>query len=196
MKRRFVLVGIGAMVAGQLVAVRAHADDDAAEEKVILSVTADDDRVLIERRTNIVEGWQTTLGIPVFTTTEQWEPACAVPCTLHVSPHVGYRASGRGIATSHEFLLPKGPEVKLEVKARSSLWYGSGIGLTIVGGVLAVVGGTSTLVSSNITSTEAETTVRGFGLGLLVAGGVMLAVGIPLWLTGRSAVKTPDGRTL
>jgi hypothetical protein len=198
MEPRFLLVGLGAFLTGHIVAPgSARADEDATpQEMVKLTVTANDDRVLIERRANVVEGWQTTLGIPVFTSTEQWEPVCAVPCTLQVSPHAGYRVSGRGIATSHEFLLPKGPDVKLDVKASSSFWYGAGTALTIVGGLLVVVGGTSALVSTNITSTEAEGTLRGLGLGFLVVGGVMLAAGIPLWLTGRSVVRTPEGRSL
>jgi hypothetical protein len=168
-------------------------DDD---DKIRLTVTADDDHVLLERRANTVEGWQTTLGIPVFTSTEQWEPACAVPCTMQVSPHAAFRVNGRGIASSHEFLLPKGPDVKLDVTARSSFWYGAGTALTVVGALLVAVGGTSALVAGNITSTDAETTVRGFGVTFLVAGAVMLITGVPLVLTGKSTVRSADGRSL
>jgi hypothetical protein len=168
-------------------------DDD---DKVRLTVTADDDHVILERRANTVEGWQTTLGIPVFTATEQWEPVCAVPCTVQLSPHAAFRVNGRGIASSHEFLLPKGPDVKLEVSGRSSFWYGAGTGLTIVGGLLLAVGATSTLVAGNITSTDAETTLRGFGVTFLIAGAAMLVAGIPLILTGKSTVRSADGRVL
>jgi hypothetical protein len=168
-------------------------DDD---DKIRLTVTADDDHVLLERRANTVEGWQTTLGIPVFTSTEQWEPACAVPCTIQISPHAAFRVNGRGIASSHEFLLPKGPDVKLDVTARSSFWYGAGTALTVVGALLVAVGGTSALVAGNITSTDAETTVRGFGVTFLVAGAVMLITGVPLVLTGKSTVRSADGRSL
>jgi hypothetical protein len=168
-------------------------DDD---DKIRLTVTADDDHVLLERRANTVEGWQTTLGIPVFTSTEQWEPACAVPCTIQVYPHAAFRVNGRGIASSHEFLLPKGPDVKLDVTARSSFWYGAGTALTVVGALLVAVGGTSALVAGNITSTDAETTVRGFGVTFLVAGAVMLITGVPLVLTGKSTVRSADGRSL
>jgi hypothetical protein len=193
--RRFVTavrLVIGACILGS--AGSALADDD--EPKVQLTVTADDDRVLLERRANTVEGWQTTLGIPVFTATDQWEPACAVPCTVHLSPHAAYRVNGRGIAASHEFLLPKGDDVTLQVTARPAFWYGAGVALTVVGGILAVVGGTSTLVAGNITSTDAETTVRSFGAAFLISGGLMLAAGIPLWLTGKSTVRAADGTTL
>lgn len=175
---------------------RDAAADDGDEEKVTLTVESDDPHVLIERRANTVEGWQTTFGIPVFTATEQWEPACAVPCKLHISPHAAYRATGRGVASSHEFVLPKGNDLHLDVHARSAFWYSAGIAGTIFGTLLVAGGAISTSLSGNITSTEAEQNVRSFGVVFLVTGAVLLGVGVPLWLTGRSTVSTTDGRSL
>ncbi len=171
----------------------ARADDD---EKVTVIVDADDDQAQIQRRANTVEGWQTTLGIPIFTSTEQWEPVCVAPCKVQLSPHATYRVSGRGVADSHDFVLPKGDELRLEVRARSAFWHGAGVGLTVLGGMLTAVGGISTSVAGNITSTDAEATVRSFGVTFLVAGVVMLATGVPLWITQRSAVRTADGHWL
>ena len=173
--------------------VVARADD---EEKVTMIVDSDSDQAQIERRANVVEGWQTTLGIPIYTSTQQWEPVCVVPCKVQVSPHAAYRVSGRGVADSHEFVLPKGDEVHLEIRARSAFWHGTGVALTVLGGVLGAVGGISTGVAGNITNTDAEATLRGFGVTFLVAGAVMLAAGIPLWITQQSSVRTADGRSL
>ena len=176
---------------------RALADGDGAEEpKVTLAVEADDAAVLVERRANVVEGWQTTFGIPVFTATEQWEPICAVPCTLRVSPHAAYRINGRGIATSHEFLLPKGSELHLDVSTRPAFFYSAGIASTVIGSLLVLGGVVSTYFAGNITNTEAESSVRSFGVAFLVTGGLMLAAGVPLWVTGRSTVRTKDGQRL
>ena len=200
MGQRHLAVAVFALWAGFSAEARAEdekdKDKDKDDEKVTLAVDSDDARVLIERRANVVEGWQTTFGIPVFTSTEQWEPVCAVPCKLHLSPHAAFRVSGRGIAPSHEFLLPKGNEVHVDAHARSSFWYSAGIASTIFGALFIAAGAVSTGLSGNITSTEAETQVRSFGVVFLVTGAVLLGVGVPLWLTGRSTVTSADGRSL
>jgi hypothetical protein len=171
--------------------------DDAPQ--VTMVVESDSPGTLIERRANAVEGWQTTLGIPVYTSTEQWEPACAAPCRVMVNPNAAFRVNGRGIATSRDFVLPpddgKG-EVRLDVRTRSAFWHGVGQTMTVVGAVLVVIGGISTLYAPSITSTEEEKTLRSFGVSFLAGGGLMLGIGIPLWITQRSWVRGPDGSAL
>jgi hypothetical protein len=187
-------LGLALFVAALSLPASALADDD--EQKVTLAVEADDSAVLVERRGNVVEGWQTTFGIPVFTSTEQWEPVCAVPCRLKVSPHAAYRISGRGIASSHEFLLPKGSEVNLAVNTRPALLYSAGVAATVVGGLLVLGGVVSTYFAGNITNTDAESSLRSFGVAFLVSGGLLLAAGVPLIVTGKTSVKTTDGQSL
>ena len=104
--------------------------------------------------------------------------------------------SGRGVASSHEFLLPKGDDVRVDVHARAAFLYSAGIAGTIVGALLLAGGAVSTGLSGNITSTDAEASVRSFGVVFLVTGAVLAGIGVPLWLTGRSSVTTPDGRSL
>lgn len=165
----------------------------------MLVAESDSGGALIERRANAVEGWQTTLGIPVYTSTEQWEPACAAPCRVMVNPNSAFRVNGRGIATSREFVLPgedgKG-EVRLDIRTRSAFWHDVGQAMTVVGTVLVVVGGISTLYAPSITSTDEEKELRRFGLSFLAGGGLMMAIGIPLWVTQRSWVRGPDGSAL
>lgn len=125
--------------------------DDAPQ--VMMVVEADSPGALIERRANSVEGWQTTLGIPVYTSTEQWEPACATPCRVMVNPNTAFRVNGRGIATSREFVLPSegaSGEVRLDIRTRSAFWHDVGQAMTLVGTVLVVVGGISTLYAPSI----------------------------------------------
>jgi hypothetical protein len=165
----------------------------------MMVVESDSPGTLIERRANMVEGWQTTLGIPVYTSTEQWEPACVAPCRVMVNPNAAFRVNGRGIATSRDFVLPgedgKG-EVRLDVRTRSAFWHDVGQAMTIVGTLLVAVGGVSTLYANSITDTEEEKTLRRFGVSFLVGGGVLMGVGIPLWITQRSWVRGPDGSAL
>lgn len=161
-------------------------------------VESDSPGTLIERRANTVEGWQTTLGIPVYTSTEQWEPACAAPCRVLVNPSSAFRVTGRGIATSRDFVLPADAkeEVRLDVRTRSAFWHGVGQAMTLVGSVLVVVGGISTLYANSITDTDEEKTLRRFGVSFLAGGGLMMGIGIPLWITQRSWVRGPDGSAL
>ncbi len=174
----------------------ARADDappanppDAAEKRIDVSVDADGPGATIERRANTVEGWQTTLGIPVYSATQQWEPSCVAPCRVKLDPNSTYRATGDGVAASSTFTLPSGKgAVSLHVHTRSAFLHDAGIGLTTFGAIFTVVGGVSSLYAKNITSTDAEATVRGFGLTILITGAVFLAVGLPLWLGGKSVV--------
>jgi len=170
--------------------------DDAPQ--VMLVVEADDRGAIVERRANSVEGWQTTLGIPVYSATEQWEPVCVAPCRVWTSPTTAFRVTGRGIATSHDFVVPDtaSDEVRLDIRTRSAFWHGVGQFMTIVGSVLVVAGGISTLYAPSITSTDAEQSLRSFGVSFLAGGVLMMGIGIPLWITQRSQVRGPDGSTL
>jgi hypothetical protein len=170
--------------------------DDAPQ--VMMVVEADAPDALIERRANVVEGWQTTLGIPVYTSTEQWEPVCAAPCRVMINPNSAFRVNGPGISTSRAFVLPheSKDEIRLDIRTRSALWHGLGQAMTVVGTILVIVGGISTLYAPSITSTDEEKALRRFGVGFLAGGGLMLGIGIPLWVTQRSWVRGPDGSAL
>jgi hypothetical protein len=165
------------------------------ERKIEIIVDADEDGALLERRVNTVEGWQATLGIPVYSSTQQWEPACVAPCKLKVDADSAYRVSGEGIATSRTFTLPAlNDPLKLHVHGRSAFLYGAGQGLTTVGTVFVLFGGISTLYSKSITSTDAEESLRSVGVAVLITGAVFVAVGLPLWLSGKSTVRTDGGQ--
>ena len=130
------------------------------DDKVNVTVSSDDPSALVERRANVVEGWQTTFGIPVFTVTEQWEAVCATPSTMHAFRNAAYRVNGRGVATSHEFVLPKGNDVQLEVHSRAAFWYSTGVASAVIGGLFVLGGVISTYFAGNVTNTEAESTIR------------------------------------
>lgn len=173
----------------------AQAADDDDKPKVNMAVTADRVGVVIEHRVNAVEGWQTTLGVPVYTSTQQWEPVCVAPCNVKVDPNAIFRVGGVGVAPSREFVLPaQRKDLRLQVSAGSGPAYNIGLGLTTTGALFAAIGVVPLVYAGSITNTSAEDTVRGLGAGILGAGVLMLAVGVPMWLLGKSTVfGCPDG---
>jgi len=180
----------------------ADADDTKLvdEGRVTIDVDADSSDVVIERRASTVESLQTNYGIPLYSVSEQWVPACVVPCSVRVDAHSYYRVEGDGVAPSLHFTLPRRPDtadpIKLHVHARSGFLHSLGIGMSIVGGVAFVVGGISTLYAPSITNTSVESSVRQVGVVILVSGAVLLLAGIPMWLATYSNVRTDDGRVL
>ena len=185
-----------AVCAPLLLSSVARADDkDDEKPKVNLAVTADKVGVVIEHRVNGVEGWQTTLGVPIYTSTQQWEPVCVAPCNVKVDPNAIFRVGGVGVAPSRDFVLPaQRKELRLQVSAGSGPAYDLGLGLTTTGALFAGIGVIPLVYAGSLTNTSAEETVRGLGVGILGAGVLMLAIGVPLWLLGKSTVfACPDG---
>ena len=186
-------------LASSVVPAVAAADDmqPGDADKVNMAVEADSPEVVIERRASTYETLQATLGIPIFNVTEQWVTVCAVPCSVTVDANSYYRVQGDGVAPSAHFTLPRpahpGDPVSVKVDARSGFLHSLGIGMSIVGGVAAVVGGISTFYAPSITNTTVEASVRKVGVTILISGLVLLATGIPTWLATYSHVKTDAG---
>jgi hypothetical protein len=146
---------------------------------------------VVERRANHIKGWSLTLPFPAYTTSEQWEPVCVVPCALHLDRNAIYRIDGVDVAPSSAFVLPRGPDpLKLRVKAASKLAHDAGVGTTLVGVISVIVAGT--IAASASTARQAENTLLFVG----APGLAVTAVGAILWGVNRSSVRTSDGLSL
>jgi hypothetical protein len=146
---------------------------------------------VVERRANHIKGWSLTLPFPAYTTSEQWEPVCVVPCAQHLDRNAVYKIDGIGVAPSSSFVLPRGPDpLKLRVKAASKIAHDTGVGATVIGVISIIIAGT---VAAGASSTkQAESTLLFVG----APGLAVTTIGAVLWGVNGSSVRTSDGRSL
>lgn len=146
---------------------------------------------VVERRANHIKGWTLTLPFPAYTTTEQWEPVCVAPCSLHLDRNAIYKIDGVGVAPSPAFVLPRGPDpLALRVKAASRLGHDAGVATTVIGALTVIIAGT--VAASASTTRRAEDTLLFAG----APGLALTAIGAVLWGANGTSVRTGDGHSL
>ncbi len=173
--------------------------DPAPDSKptVELVVDADSPRALVERRTGTDEQWQTTLGIPSYTSIEHWEQACVTPCRVRIDPHATYRVGGDGVAPSPRFQVPQGRDsVRLHVHTRSGLARDIGVGLSVTGIAAIGLGSVGLVAASTVSNYVTQVDIRTAAYVSIITGVVFLAIGLPLWLIEHSTVTTESGEVL
>jgi hypothetical protein len=147
---------------------------------------------VIEHRANEVRGWNVTFP-PTYVHTEQWEPVCVAPCSVHLDPNGVYRVGGGGVAPSGPFVLPQAAPLRLHVRAGSGFWHDAGVGTFVAGLATAIVGG-AVWASAPSQTNEHQTVIT--GAAITGAGLAVLALGAIVWLASGSVVTTDDGRSL
>jgi hypothetical protein len=121
----------------------------------------------------------------------RWEDVCVTPCGVPADPSGVYRVGGGTIRPSEDFRLPRpsGP-VLIEAQTGSTIKHWVGFGLTIGGGVSALLGVLELTIASNTTTDMYGNNVKdvatGAGIFYLVSAAVLLAVGIPLSMSSTS----------
>jgi hypothetical protein len=123
----------------------------------------------------------------------KWQDVCLAPCNVPVNPAGSYRVGGGTIRGSEPFNMPRpSGQVLIDAQVGSKVKRGVGIGLTIGGGVSALVGAlylvaaSSATTTSNDFGTTSEEAFQAVGIVYLVVGAVLMAVGIPLSASSTS----------
>lgn len=123
----------------------------------------------------------------------RWRDICVSPCGLTVDPAGTYRIGGGTIRPSPEFRMPRpsGP-VLIDTQTGSTVKHWIGFGMTIGGGVSALVGvlylalAQDTNTNANLSGTGSKDFVTAMGITYLVTGVILLAIGIPLSTSSTS----------
>ena len=123
----------------------------------------------------------------------KWQDVCLAPCNIPVNPAGAYRIGGGTIRASETFAMPRpSGQVLIDAQVGSKVKRGVGIGLTIGGGVAALVvaiyfaAGSSASSNGDEFGTSGQEILQGFGILYLVVGAVLMAVGIPLSTSSTS----------
>lgn len=114
-----------------------------------------------------------------------WIQACAAPCDRRLPLGGEYRVDGAWIMPSKPFSLREralGNQVAIGVERSSSVAFGAGIGMIVIGGAASVVGAGFTFVGSarNTMACPEGCAVPGF----LVGGLISLGVGLVMTIIG------------
>jgi hypothetical protein len=103
------------------------------------------------------------------------EPVCSAPCDTTLEPGAWYVVGGGDIARTDAFRVPEDAS-SLRVRAGGSHTAREiGVGATVVGGLVALVGGAGLAIHDD----------PGFSTGTLITGAVTLGLGVTLWILNR-----------
>jgi hypothetical protein len=179
----------------------ALADDDGtkapeAKPPQIHLVVDGEPGVLMERRQNVAEGWNLTFP-PAYQHIESWEVACVAPCSTVVDAGSLYRINGSGVATSYAFTLPQGRDiVHMHFVARTELLHAAGVALTLIGGIVTLLGIAGVVSSPIVSDAAAAADLRVGGWVSAGIGAAIMGAGIATWITTHSYATTDDCQTL
>jgi hypothetical protein len=177
-------------------AVPAPSAEEIRFRRVMVRLDSDKPDTVIERRVSVKEETGAFIVLPYRTVGAIWEPVCVTPCQVSLDRYSTYRVSGQnGVTQSHPFTLPQGVDaLALHVDAGSAASHRTGLFLSGLGLVAAVVGASLVIDAQSLTIPAHQRETRDAGLGTGGAGIVGLAVGIPLAIGTLTHLRSDSGQ--